>query len=128
MVPVSLESTLLGLEHRFWEAATDPGFYRENLADDAFMALPYGVGVLDKTAVLSAIAANPERWTSHAVSDVRVAELGDEVALICYRVEATRSGDPVSYRALVASVYVRRAGAWRLAFHQQTPESSPAAG
>ena len=41
------------------------------------------------------------------------------LAILTYRARAVR-GDTERYQALVSSVYVRRDGAWKLAFHQQT--------
>ena len=54
-----------------------------------------------------------------ALSDERVLPLGDDAAVVAYRATATR--DDVTYTALFNSTYVREAGEWRLAVHQQTP-------
>ena len=58
-------------------------------------------------------------WRGFALSDVRVVVDGD-VALIAYRAEAEREPG-TSYTATMTSVYVRRAGGWRLLLHQQSP-------
>ena len=44
----------------------------------------------------------------------------DDVAIITYRAAAEREGSE-QYRARVSSGYVKRDGAWRMVFHQQTP-------
>ena len=46
--------------------------------------------------------------------------IADDAALLSYRFRGRR-GDDFTYTALMGSVYVRRDGAWRMAFHQQTP-------
>ena len=45
--------------------------------------------------------------------------LAGDAALLVYRGTATRPACPYVTRA--SSVYVRQDGAWKLAFHQQTP-------
>ena len=118
-----LTSELLQMEQRFWEAATDPEFYRENVADEAVLVFPYGVGAMDKSMVLYTIGANSEEWVSHEFDKVQVVSLGDDAAVISYKVAAGRSGeDP--FKAFISSTYVRRDGRWLLAFHQQTLAST----
>lgn len=114
---------LVDLEHRFWEAATDVHFYREHVADDAVMVFPYGVGVLDKDAVVYAVGANREPWDEHSIDDLRVVELGDASVLLVYRATAVRAGDDEPFRVLVTSGYASRRGSWKLVFHQQTPDT-----
>lgn len=59
-------------------------------------------------------------WSSYELEDVRAIPLGGDAGLVAYGVVAQRAGAP-PYSALLSSVYVRRPGGWRLAFHQQTP-------
>src|SRR3546814_16826983 len=60
-----------------------------------------------------------EPWSSFELDDERVVSLTDQSAVVAYRASAAR-GD-LSYSALISSTYVRGAGKWRLALHQQTP-------
>ena len=46
--------------------------------------------------------------------------------VVVYRATARRAGDAEPYRAQI-SAFVRQDGAWKLAFHQQTPVSESAA-
>ncbi|MCJ7724882.1 MAG: hypothetical protein MUP76_00630, partial [Acidimicrobiia bacterium] len=71
-----LTAELLHLEHRFWEASTDPDFYREHVAEEAVLVFPYGVGAMDKSMVLYTVGANAEEWVSHQFDDVYVVALG----------------------------------------------------
>ena len=107
---------LRDLEKGFWGAAGDGDYYMENMASDGLCVLP--VGVMDKDTTVTAISqADP--WDEFEFSDVRVLDLGDDEAAICYRAEANRGED--EYRALISSVYTRHHGQWKLTLHQQTP-------
>ena len=57
------------------------------------------------------------RWAG--LSDVRVLPLGDDGAVLAYRVDARRGEQ--EYDALLTSTYRREDGEWRLTVHQQTP-------
>lgn len=104
------------LEDGFWGAAGDPEFYEENMASDGLCVLP--VGVMDKDTTVSAISqADP--WDQYEFSDVRLLDLGDDEAAICYRADASRAD--AEYAALISSVYTRHHGEWKLSLHQQTP-------
>ena len=60
------------------------------------------------------------RWTDLKLSKKGVLHLGDDVVLMTYEASATSpNGEP--YKAVVTSGYVNRGGAWKMAFHQQTP-------
>lgn len=116
----NLETQLLEMEHAFWEASTDPGFYEEHVADDAVLVFPYGVGAMDKEMTIYAVTSNEGQWESHEFEDVRVMPFGEDAGLITYRATATRAGDEGEFNVQVSSAYVQRDGAWKLVFHQQT--------
>ncbi len=105
------------LERGFWNAAAGDGrYYIENMARDGLCVLP--VGVLDKDGTVSAISRS-DPWDGFEFSDIRVIDLGDDEAAICYRADANRGED--EYTALISSVYTRHHGEWKLTLHQQTP-------
>jgi hypothetical protein len=118
-----LTSELLQMEHRFWEAATDPEFFGEHLADEAVMVFPYGVGAMDKAMVLYTIRANVEKWASFELTEVQLVPIGGDAAVIAYKVTAGRSEDD-PFKAFISSTYLRRDGRWLLVFHQQTLAST----
>lgn len=110
------------LERRGWRAlSTGPDealtFYDEVLDDDVRMLFPGGLLLTGRRQVLAAMAGPP--WDTHELTGLDVLRPTDEVAVVSYGVEASRAGTP--YSALVASVYVRRAGGWRMVSHQHTP-------
>lgn len=108
---------LLELEEGFWHAAGDGNYYMKHMAPGGLCVLPNGV--LDKDTTVSAIT-DAEPWQTFELSDVRVLDLGDDEAALCYRADASR-GDGDGYTALISSVYTRFHGEWMLSLHQQTP-------
>lgn len=106
----------LRLEQGFWDAAGNGDYYVEHMASEGLCVLP--VGVLDKTMTVEAISS-AKPWSDFEFSDVRLVDLGDDEAALCYRADASRGND--RYIALVSTVYTRRSGEWKLTLHQQTP-------
>jgi hypothetical protein len=115
-----LEDVLVRLEHEGWEAlASDRGaaYYREHLTENALMAFSFGV--MSRDAAIDAIEAAPP-WSTFEIADPRVVVLREDCGIVVYAVTAQRAGD-APYSAVVSSTFVRDDGAWKLAFHQQTP-------
>ncbi|HEY9558007.1 MAG TPA: nuclear transport factor 2 family protein [Acidimicrobiales bacterium] len=113
---------LLELERAAWKALSTDGetaaaFYEEVLAPSVLMLLPGGLVIEDREAAIESMSGEP--WSSFELDDERVVSLTDQSAVVAYRASAAR-GD-LSYSALISSTYVRGAGKWRLALHQQTP-------
>ena len=71
----------------------------------------------ERNAILASMGGAP--WSWFELEDQQVLALGADGAVVAHGVLAVREG--TEYSALVSSAYVRRDGAWRLAFHQQTP-------
>ncbi len=115
-----LRDTLVALERAGWQALSrgdGAAHYREHLTDDARMAFSFGV--ISREDAIEAIEAAPP-WSSYEIRDPAVVALSADSAVLVYDVTAQRAGDE-PYRAVVSSTFARRDGAWRLAFHQQTP-------
>ncbi len=110
------------LERLGWQAlSTDPAsataFYDEVLDTDVRMLFPGGLLLTDRAQILETMGGPP--WDAHELSGLDVLQPAQDLAVVSYGVEAEREGRP--YSALVASVYVRRAGGWRMVSHQHTP-------
>ncbi len=119
---MALETDPGDLERRGWEAlSSDPqsatAFYGEVLDDDVRMLFPGGLVLTDREEILRTMGGPP--WDAFELSGLEVLRPVPEVAVVSYGVEARRQGQP--YSALVASVYVRRPGGWRMVSHQHTP-------
>ncbi|MDA0563417.1 DUF4440 domain-containing protein [Streptomonospora sp. S1-112] len=111
------------LEERGWRAlaqggAAAAGFYREVLDADPLMLLPGGLRLAGREAVIAAMGGPP--WSTYRLEEIDVLRPAPDTAVVAYAATAQRGAAP-AYSALISSLYVRRAGAWRLAFHQQTP-------
>ena len=112
--------SLIDVERAGWEALSSGrggAYYREHLTEDALMAFSFGVMTRDE-AIAGMESAPP--WASYEIKDPRVVELTEDSGVVVYAVEARRDGQE-PYSAVVSSTFVRQDGAWKLAFHQQTP-------
>lgn len=117
---------LISLEHRCWSALSSDRKTAVDVLDsmltrDAVMVFPGGIRIFGKGAILESLDSQP--WTSYEISEAREIALTDASRLLVYRVPAHRPGSGL-YKALVSSAYAYRQNRWKLAFHQQTPESS----
>jgi hypothetical protein len=117
------DDDVAALERQGWAALRAGGaaaveFYDRVLDDPAVMLLPGGMVLTGRDTVLGTMGGPP--WRSADLEDLQVVRPTPDTALVHYGVRAQRDGTP-EYSALMSSVYVRRAGGWKLAFHQQTP-------
>ncbi len=120
---MSVHDALWQLESRFWEAsaAGDADAYRELLLDEALLVFPGPTGALDKQACVDAIGGSPARSLEYRLEDRREIALGADTVLLTYRGVALWEGADREAHDRRGSVFVRRNGAWKLAFHQVTP-------
>jgi hypothetical protein len=117
---MSLEQELLAIEEGFWTASDRVHYFGAHMAGDAVMVFPEPTGILDEAAIIETLESG-SAWAEVRIADVDFVHLRDSGAILAYKAQARKdSGD--SYSAYAASVYVLQDdGAWRLAFHQQTP-------
>ncbi len=113
---MSRESELWHLEESFWLGGAET--FRSKMADGAIMVFPYPAGILQGDTITDGVAAGP-RWRSVLMKD-RAANIRGDVAVLAYKAEAEREGEPIR-QMLCASTYLREEGGWRLMSHQQTP-------
>jgi hypothetical protein len=118
---MQLRDQLLAIERRLW--TNDAAFYEANLAEEALLVFAE-TGVITRDTAVAEIRkenAQGRRWEHVEFNDIRCLRVAADVALMTYQVSARWAHDASSSSALASSVYVRRAGEWKLAFHQQTP-------
>ncbi len=116
-MPIHLEDHLFRIEQKFWTKGA--GFFDRNLAYAAIMVFPDPVGVLTRERIAESLGGEA-RWAEVTFEDRQLLELSDRIALLTYKAIARRrKGEPYVVRA--SSAYLRDGGAWKLAFHQQTP-------
>lgn len=113
---MSGENGLWQLEESFWLGGAET--FRSTMADGAIMVFPYPAGILQGAKITEGVASAP-RWRSVLMDD-RVTNIKGNVAVLAYKAEAEREGEPIR-KMLCASTYVREGDGWRLLSHQQTP-------
>ena len=117
---MTISQDLIAIEKKFWTSGE--AFYRQNVDDTCLIAFTEMAGVFDK-AEIAATAKDDKRWRDVEIKQKGLIEPTPNVAILSYEAHATRhDGQP--YEALVSTGYVKRDGAWKMAFHQQTPLSA----
>ena len=116
----TLERALVAFQQEFVAAicANDIDYFRSNLTEDAILV--WNVGIQDKQACVASIRTHAA-FHKFEMADPRVVPLGADSAVLTYRATWHQEGDDHSESGYMSTVYVRRAGAWRLAFLQSTP-------
>ncbi|MBO9125629.1 MULTISPECIES: nuclear transport factor 2 family protein [unclassified Rhizobium] len=72
--------------------------------------------------IITALLEEPSDGTTRQLTDFEIQTLASDVVLATYRSERIVQGEP-PVRALRSSIWRRDAnGAWRMVFHQGTPE------
>lgn len=109
------------LERELLEAAARASPARvAELLDEGFVEFGSSGRVWDRAGIIAGLAAEGGGVARRA-EDMRVRMLAPDVALVTYR--AVRETEGAAFRTLRSSVWVRRDGAWRMAFHQGTQEA-----
>ena len=114
---MKLEQDLLAREMQFWVGNAD--FFRQHLNDTCLTASVDHPGLQPKEAIAASVTQS-DSWRSLTIDEKGFLSLGEDAAILTYEASGNRKNG-TRYRALVSSGYVRRDGAWKLAFHQQTP-------
>ncbi len=78
---------------------------------------------LTRSACVRVVDAATGSWEWYRMQDVHLVPLGEDAAVLVYRAVARRAGDVSDFVASISSVYVREGGLWKMAFHQQTPQT-----
>ena len=110
-----LLAALLEIERGAWKAndVRDVAFYREYLAPEALVVSPRGV--LNREGILRDLVENPHELPEYVIRNPEVVPLGEGSAVLTYTVSL---GGQAFF---VSTVYTRKDGRWRAAFHQRTP-------
>ena len=124
-----IEARLMDYEKQYWQAIKDravPAAMR--LTDDpCIITGAQGVARITKTAFAGMLQAGG--WTLHEVtlSDMQLRLLGDDVAIIAYKVKEllTVDGKPLTIEAADSSTWIRREGQWMCALHTEALLGDP---
>lgn len=130
MGSMTVESELMDLERRYWQAIKDKDARTvSNLTDyPCIVTGAQGVARLDERSFASMLEDSD--WTLRKFDmdrDVQVRLLADDVALLAYKVreELMVEDKPVTLEAADSSVWVKRNGRWRCAAHTESLTGDP---
>lgn len=125
-----LTSVIAALEDQTWQVLSKNGAdLLPFLSSDAIFQFPFGMQISAGTDpsiedVMTSDAFVP--WKSYNMRNVVVTPVGEDGAVVSYKVRASRpdpDGRDSTFYALVCSVWRKDpvSGAFKMCFHQQTP-------
>ena len=126
----SIETDLLNLERRFWQALQDRDVDTAAALTDepCILTGAQGVGAIDRKTFVAMMKAPAWTINSFQIKEgAQVRLLSEDVAIVAYEVheELTVDGQPVSLDAADASTWVRRNGRWLCALHTESILGDP---
>ncbi|HEX6275435.1 MAG TPA: nuclear transport factor 2 family protein [Polyangiaceae bacterium] len=124
------EKQIVELERQYWQALKDNDVrvVERLTADPCIVTGPQGVGELDKKSMLEMMKSATYTLDSFELDrDMKVRMLGDDVAIVAYKVHErmTVDGKPVELDAADTSTWVRRGGQWVCALHTEALSGDP---
>ena len=123
------EKDLLKLERQYWQAVKERDVAAAmRLTDDpCIVAGASGVGRIDHKSFERIMSNATYELHDFDVKDPEVRMIGDDVAILAYKVHEnlTVDGKPVSLDAADASIWVRRNGKWLCALHTESVLGDP---
>jgi len=124
MAQQTIEEELLALEKKYWQAIQDKdtAIVAELSDEPCIVAGASGVAQISRDAMKAMF--EKAAWSLNRFElgkDAQVRMLGDDVAILAYRVheELTVDGKPLALDASDASTWVRRDGKWVCALHTE---------
>jgi uncharacterized protein (TIGR02246 family) len=130
MAQQKIEEELIALEKKYWQAIQDKDVkVVAELSDDpCIVAGAQGVAQIGRDAMRAMF--EKASWSLNRFElgkDAQVRMLGDDVAILAYRVheELTVDGKPLALDASDASTWVRRDGKWVCALHTEALTGDP---
>ena len=129
-MPNAVENQLLELERQYWQALKDrDDLTTLRLSDDpCIVAGAMGIASLDRRALAGMLKQGAWELRDFQIDpDVKVKMIGDDVAVLAYKVreDLTVDGKPVKLEAADASTWVRRDGRWVCALHTESIAGDP---
>lgn len=126
----TVENQLLELERQYWQALKDKDDVTAlRLSDDpCIVAGATGIASLDRGALAGMLKQGGYLLRDFEIDpDVKVKMIGEDVAVIAYKVreDLTVDGKPVKLEAADASTWVRRDGRWVCALHTEAIAGDP---
>jgi uncharacterized protein (TIGR02246 family) len=125
----TLKQTLINLEKKYWRALQegDAETALKLTADPCIVTGAQGVARVSKKAFAGMLKNAEWEIEEFDISDAEVQELGDDVAIIAYKVHEKLNvdGEEVELEAADASTWVRKDGKWVCALHTESLSGDP---
>ena len=125
-----VEDEVAGLEKKYWQALKDRNYEGalKLTANPCIVTGSQGVSELDH-ATYRKMMNEQKQWTleDYELADVKVRMLGDDVAIVAYKVreDMTVEGKPLKLEAADTSTWVRKDGRWLCALHTEAITGDP---
>ena len=120
---------LLELERQYWQALKDrdAGTAMRLSDDPCIVAGAQGVTSMDRATLGKMMSSATYRLREFKLSDEQVKLLGDDVAIVAYKVreELDVEGQPLTLEATDTSTWVKRNGSWVCTLHTEALSGDP---
>jgi hypothetical protein len=128
-MPKDIKNEILDLEKRFWTSMKDKDVSAalQLTADPCIVTGAQGVSTIDKGTFTKMMSAAKWDLRDFSIDDVQVQQLGEDVAIIGYKVheDITVEGSRLTLEAADTSTWVRQNGSWLCAMHTESLIGDP---
>jgi ketosteroid isomerase-like protein len=128
-MPKDIKKEILDLETSFWNSMKDKdvGAALQLAADPCIVTGPQGVSTIDKETFTKMMSTAKWDLRDFTIDDVQVQQLGEDVAIIGYKVheDITVDGSRLAIEAADSSTWVRQNGSWLCAMHTESLIGDP---
>jgi uncharacterized protein (TIGR02246 family) len=129
MKTIAAEKEIIELERKFWQALQDQDVEAAQRMSDETCLLTGSQGVMsvNREQLAQMMRAGGYTMNGFQVEDPQVRMVGDDVAIVAYKVreDLTVDGKPLTLEAADASTWVRRDGKWLCALHTESIKGDP---
>ena len=126
---MNAQQELLDLERSYWQAIKERnGSLITKLTDDGcVVAGAQGIAKLDRSTIAAMTSKPTYQLKAFRLTDEVVRMLGDDVAVVAYKVheDLVVDGKSVSIDAADSSTWVKRDGAWVCVAHTESLKGDP---
>jgi ketosteroid isomerase-like protein len=123
------DQEIIDLEKRYWDALKnqDTQATLKLTADPCLVTGAQGVDSFDHNTMVEMVRSQKWILSDYRMSDIAVERVGDDVAIIAYKVheDMTVEGKPLTLEAADASTWVKRGGRWQCVLHTESLLGDP---
>jgi ketosteroid isomerase-like protein len=128
-MPKDIKKEILDLETSFWNSMKDKDVNAalQLAADPCIVTGPQGVSTIDKETFTKMMSTANWDLRDFTIDNVQVQQLGEDVAIIGYKVheDIVVDGSRLAIEAADTSTWVRQNGSWLCAMHTESLIGDP---